>query len=107
MNNDIKEINIPENVLVALGDLTNGALNYYKAKETIKVRHNTILDHITNLQEENKKLHKELDYADNYNIYLIAKIGKALEELKGYAPNEYVLCDIIDNTISILEGDDK
>lgn len=56
MNNEIKEINIPENVLVALGDLTNGALNYYKATETVKVKHNIILDYITNLQEENKRL---------------------------------------------------
>ncbi len=58
MTNEIKEINIPENVLVALGDLTNGALNYYKATETVNVRHNTILDYITNLQEENKRLKK-------------------------------------------------
>lgn len=67
MKDEIIEINIPENVLVALGDLTNGALNYYKATETVKVKYNTILDYITNLQEENKKLKKY--YNDNIIKY--------------------------------------
>ena len=58
MNNDIKEIKIPENVLIALSDLTTGALNYYKATETVKVRYNTILDYITKLKEERKELYR-------------------------------------------------
>ena len=37
MKDEIKEINIPENVLVALSDLTNGALNYYKATEIANI----------------------------------------------------------------------
>lgn len=35
-----------------------------------------------NLVNENEKLHKELDYADNYNIYLIAKLDKIKEYIK-------------------------
>lgn len=83
MKDEIKEINIPENVLVALGDLANGALNYYKATEAVKVRHNTIFDYITNLQqieqehqringelrEENEKLKKARDsYRQEFRI---------------------------------------
>ena len=33
------------------------------------------------LEYEKEKLHKELDYADNYNIYLIAKLDKIKEYL--------------------------
>jgi len=59
MKDETKEINISENVLIALGDLTNGALNYYKATETVKVKYSTILDYITNLQVEINKLTAE------------------------------------------------
>ena len=34
------------------------------------------------LKEENERLHKELDYANNDNIYYIAKIDKAIEYIK-------------------------
>ena len=34
------------------------------------------------LKEENERLHKELDYAINDNIYYIAKIDKAIEYIK-------------------------
>lgn len=53
MNNEIKEINIPDNILTALGDLTNGALNYYKTPKAIELKHKLLLDY---LQEENKRL---------------------------------------------------
>jgi len=55
---EIKEIldKIPLNVLEALGNLENGALNYYKAPRTIEVFKNTILDYITNLEQENERL---------------------------------------------------
>jgi DNA repair ATPase RecN len=42
-------------------------------KETITDKYQTLKD----LQEENEKVNKELDYADNYNIYLISKIDNA------------------------------
>ena len=90
MKDEIKEINIPENVLVALGDLTNCALNYYKATETVKVKHNTILDYITNLQEENEKLNNIIEQLEkwcNEEMYaddqLYEKVLDKLQELKG------------------------
>lgn len=39
------------------------------------------------LEYENKKLHKELDYADNYNIYLIAKLDKIKEIFEVFKEN--------------------
>ena len=90
MKDEIKEINIPENVLVALGDLTNGALNYYKATETVKVRHNTILDYITNLQEEK----------DMYKC--------SFEEMsKNYFEEQSRIDKAIDNLLNILTGGDE
>ena len=102
MKDKIKEkINIPENVLVALSDLTNGALNYYKATETVKVRHNTILDYITNLQEKLKMVER-----DN-KIYKL-RHNNAIKKLSS-AINHYNLEDK-NNTIlfvkEILEGND-
>lgn len=65
MKDEIKEINIPNNILATLGDLANGALNYYKAPKTIELKYKLLLDYITNLQEENERLKKQnTEYQD-------------------------------------------
>ena len=56
MNDEIKEINIPNDILAILGDLTNGAMNYYKNPKVIELKYKLLLDYITNLQEENERL---------------------------------------------------
>ena len=66
MNNEIKEINIPDNILATLGDLTNGALNYYKTPKTIELKHKLLLDYITNLQKENEDYKSRCEKADEY-----------------------------------------
>lgn len=43
-----------EQVLIALSDLTNGALNYYQAPQTVLVRDKFIRDYIENLQSQLK-----------------------------------------------------
>ena len=62
---------------------------------------NEILDLINDIQLENEKLHKELDYADNYNIYLIAKLDKIKEAFKDYGNKE----DISDITMYYISGE--
>lgn len=61
MNNEIEEINIPDNILTALGDLANGALNYYKTPKTIELKHKLLLDYITNLQNKYEKLNNRIN----------------------------------------------
>lgn len=45
-----------EQVLNALSCLTNGALNYYQASQTVLVRDELIRNYITNLQKQNTEL---------------------------------------------------
>ena len=71
MNNEIKEI------LQKLENASRNALMEMKDTD-----YQLLLDYIIYLQKENAKVHKELDYADNYNIYLIAKIDKAIEYIE-------------------------
>ena len=63
------------------------------------------------LKKENEKVHKELDYADNYNIYLISKIDKAIEHIKQHQlifENQYEELSGFDNhLLDILNGDDE
>lgn len=61
MNNEIEEINIPDNILTALGDLVNGALNYYKTPKTIELKHKLLLDYIINLQNKYEKLNNRIN----------------------------------------------
>lgn len=61
MNNEIKEINIPDDILTVLGDLANGALNYYKTPITIEWKYKLLLDRIINLQQENEKLNNRIN----------------------------------------------
>lgn len=66
-------------------------------KENIKSE--TIFTYVDGLEKENKKLHKELDYADNYNIYLIAKLDKIKEycELnKEFTPRLEDILDLLE-----------
>lgn len=65
-------------VLSALGDLTNGALNYYQATQTVMVRDNLIRNYIELLQKQNTEL------KDNWN-----KLRECLNEAK----HEYRLRD--------------
>ena len=48
-----------EQVLSALSDLTNGALNYYRATQTVMVRDNLIRNYIELLQKQNTELKEE------------------------------------------------
>ena len=128
---NIKEINIPENVLVALGDLTNGALNYYKATETVKVKHNIILDYITNLQEELdiSQTNEETYRLEMLDITKILGLDEhtTFDEVKEYATNlqeenerlkgdnEFLKKELIklerkylkDDLLNILQGSDE
>ena len=91
MKDEIKEI---ERILATSGKYITYAercyvLDYITNLRTIEQQYSALLSEnaelenkITNLQEENEKVHKELDYADNYNIYLISKIDKAIEYLR-------------------------
>ena len=60
-------------VLSALGDLTNGALNYYQATQTVMVRDNLIRNYIELLQKQNTDLkdnwNKLKEYISNNNRY--------------------------------------
>lgn len=133
MKGEIKEINIPENVLIALGDLTNGALNYYKANETVKVKHNTILDYITNSEEKYDCMYDKLtsestEWESKYyklqeenNIYklrhekAIKKLSSAIKHYKLEDKNNAIRFtkeilegkDITEKTYKILNGEDK
>ena len=59
MSDEIKENNTPNHILSALGDLTNGAINYYQLPKTTLEEQKMILDYITNLQQENDRLNEE------------------------------------------------
>ena len=54
------------------------------------------------LEYEKEKLHKELDYADNYNIYLIAKLDKIKEKIENVRMNcDGQAEDLLDEILSI------
>lgn len=58
-------MNKEERVLGALSDLTNGALNYYQAPQTVMVRENLIREYIEDLQQQNEDLRKQItEYQD-------------------------------------------
>jgi len=106
MNKEIKEIldKIPLNVLEALGNLESGALNYYKAPKTIEVYRNTILDYITNLEQENERLGKLFYERNEENIKLKSRIDKAnwwLKEMLKQAKSEETKA-IINGTLELL-----
>ena len=47
-----------EEILIALGDLTNGALNYYQTPRVVMAKRDIIDTYIEQLQQENKQLKK-------------------------------------------------
>ena len=47
-----------EEILIALGYLTNGALNYYQTPRVVMAKREIIDTHIEQLQQENKQLKK-------------------------------------------------
>ena len=89
MKNDVEPLNNPK---------CEGLELYYNGKE-IKA----VLDYITNLQKENKKLLKK-SYSDD------VRITKAIEYIKTYKNDyePYVLSDYnIRELLNILQGSDK
>ena len=59
-------MNKEERVLSALSDLTNGALNYYQAPQTVMVKESIIREYIQGLQQQNKDLQQRIDKALNF-----------------------------------------
>ena len=117
MNNEIKEINIPNDILAILGDLTNGAMNYYKNPKVIELKYKLLLDYINNLLKENKMLIEVLEINHKIIDKYVERIDKAIEYINKYLEREYFDDDILEtNTIynrdlfkvkKILNGDDK
>ena len=99
------EIKIPENVLVSLGNLQSGALNYYKAPKTIEVYKNTILDYITNLKQRCEYLERSNNRREDEIMSLRdecvdgetykSRIDKAIE----YINNDLLICVLPNNQI--------
>lgn len=109
MKDEIKEINIPENVLVALGDLTNGALNYYKATETVKVKYNTTLDYITNLEKENERLKENAKILSNGYDDLEKRNEKIIRKISLYRMDDITMESnrILNDLLNVALGEDK
>lgn len=85
-----------EQVLNALACLTNGALSYYQAPQTVLVRDELIRNYITNLQKQNAEL------KDNRN-----KLKEWLEEeskLKG-SETAYLYYGRTLNKMQEIEGE--
>ena len=66
MSDEIKENNTPNHILSALGDLTNGAINYYQLPKVTLEEQKMILDYITNLQEENDRLNNIINELEKW-----------------------------------------
>ena len=82
MNDEIKVRTIEQQAIDNLKAIINCKDKIIEIEPPLEDTAKILLDYITNLQEENEKVHKELDYADNYNIYLISRIDKAIEYIK-------------------------
>lgn len=84
MSDEVKATNIPNYVLIALSDLTNGALNYYKASKSVMFKHRTILDYLIYLQQrlEDETLCKEI--AQGHRDEVRDRESRELEELEDY-----------------------
>ena len=66
MSDEIKENNTPNHILSALGDLKNGAINYYQLPKVTLEEQKMILDYITNLQEENDRLNNIINELEKW-----------------------------------------
>ena len=118
---EIKGNNIPNNVLQALGDLTNGAINYYQLPKTTLEEENIILNYITNLQKENEKLKETLQTDKLMKAFMVEhnRNEKAVEYIKSHNPSDIGICgnnkkyyytlneDSVDNVLNILQGGDE
>lgn len=82
MSDEVKATNIPNYVLIALSDLTNGALNYYKASKSVMFKHRTILDYLIYLQQrlEDETLCKEI--AQGHRDEVRDRESRELEEIE-------------------------
>ena len=90
----------------------------YKSLNSVQT--DKLLDYITNLQEENKKLKHKLeqmynDTKDTYNEICAEQIDyksrneKAIEYINstGYGTDFSMSAEEVDNLLNILQGDDK
>lgn len=62
-----------------------------------------LCDYKDEVFKQNEKLHKELDYADNYNIYLIAKLDKIKEYIENEEMPNYLKLWNIDKLLEEIE----
>lgn len=66
-----------EVVLEALGDLTNGALNYYQTTHVVMAKRKVIETYIKQLQQENKQLKDLQNNMDKQYKKLEERVNKA------------------------------
>ena len=111
-----------EQVLNALACLTNGALNYYQATQTVMVRDNLIRNYIellqkqnTELKEENKKIKETMQEYNDAGEYIYKlkdnwnKLKEGLRSLydfdEGVVSKDYLECveDTLDKMQEIEE----
>ena len=79
-------MNKEERVLGALSDLTNGALNYYQAPQTVMVRESLIREYIEDLQQRidkskdfcNKQKQKMYKSRNKIALFVLMKLEKIL-----------------------------
>ena len=104
-----------EEVLIALNDLTNGALNYYQAIETVMVRKQVIENYIKQLQQENQELKKQLEEKQNplkgifsqvNDDMLLRNCGAMQSEIDTYKNQQKEFIKYMNKTIEELECDD-
>ena len=71
-------MNKEEIVLSALGDLTNGALNYYQATQAVQVRENVIREYIDELKQRIKYANETIN---NYMMMETDEVDR-IEQLR-------------------------
>lgn len=71
-------MNKEEIVLSALGDLTNGALNYYQATQAVQVRENVIREYIDELEQRIKYANETIN---NYMMMETDEVDR-IEQLR-------------------------
>ena len=101
MSDEIKENNTPNHILSALGDLTNGAINYYQLPKVTLEEQKMILDYITNLQEENDRLNNIINELEKWvedNIF--NKVGSSVD----IAIENHTYCKVLDKLKELKEN---
>ena len=85
-----------EEILIALGDLTNGALNYYQTPRVVMTKRDIIETYIDRLQQENQKYKEVIDKLKEWiNIVQQNKDNKHLEP--------FISTDELDELVDILK----